>query len=87
MNTDRKENCWEYKKCGREPAGSNKESMGICKAALEENLNGIHGGINGGRSCWAIAGTLCGSEVQGSFAAKLEECNNCDFYQKVKGIT
>ncbi len=31
-----------------------------------------------------LAGTLCGGELQGSFAAKMGECKNCDFYKKVE---
>jgi signal transduction histidine kinase len=31
-----------------------------------------------------VAGTLCGSEVQGSFARKLTTCMECSFYKKVR---
>jgi hypothetical protein len=58
--------------------------MGTCEAATQTAAHGIHGGTNGGRSCWAISGTLCGGKVQGSFAAKLGACRDCDFYQMVQ---
>ena len=58
-------NCREVKKCGREPGGSKTAELGICPAAITINYNGIHEGKNGGRSCWVIAGTLCGGQVQG----------------------
>ena len=45
--------------------------------------NGVNDGKNGGRACWAIAGTLCGGQVQGSFASKLSNCMQCEFYQLV----
>lgn len=73
-------NCWEHKKCGREEGGSNCEEFGICPAYTETRTNGIHNGINGGRCCWVIAGTICGGVVQGTFAQKVLTCMRCDFY-------
>lgn len=78
-----KTNCWEFKKCGREVNGSNIHELGICPSALQDKGNGIHDGINGGRICWAVAGTLCQGRVQGSFAAKIKDCGQCDFYARV----
>lgn len=79
-----KTNCWEFKKCGREKGGVKTGELGICPASIEPRLNGLHGGRNGGRSCWVMGGTLCGGKVQGSFAAKLGNCLKCEFYQAVK---
>jgi len=56
--------CWEFMHCGRDKDGSVK-----CPAYP-----------NFGRSCWAVAGTLCSGKVQGSYAAKLEDCRKCAFY-------
>ena len=78
-----KQNCWEYKKCGREPNGLKAAELGVCPAAIETRTDGINSGKNGGRSCWALTGTLCGGVVQGSFAAKLGNCLKCEFYQTV----
>lgn len=80
----RKLNCWEFKKCGRE-AGGARNDIGVCAAAVEDRLHGAHGGTHAGRACWVVAGTLCGGQVQGSFAVKYHNCEKCDFYQKVKG--
>lgn len=80
----KKVNCWEHKKCGREPGGPHVHDLGICPATVEEKLNGIHGGRNAGRSCWVLAGTLCKGEVQGTFAQKYKNCEVCDFYKIVK---
>jgi hypothetical protein len=79
-----KKNCWEFKKCGREPGGAHEREFGVCPAATEKRLDGIHNGKNGGRSCWVVAGTMCRGEVQGNFAQKYKTCLICDFYNKVK---
>ena len=77
-------NCWEFKKCGREPGGEKEAELGVCLAVTDPRLNGLHGGKNAGRACWALAGTLCGGEVQGTYAAKEENCLKCDFYKEVR---
>lgn len=76
-------NCWEYKKCGRNPGGAKVAELGICPAAIETRTNNTNHGINGGRACWAISGTLCGGSIQGTFATKLRNCMQCEFYQLV----
>jgi hypothetical protein len=76
-------NCWEFKNCGRHPGGPRITEMGVCPAATEMRVNGMNGGSNGGRACWAIAGTLCGGRQRGTYAVKLETCMRCDFYQLV----
>jgi hypothetical protein len=78
-----KQNCWEFKKCGRELGGVKVAELGVCQAAIESQVNGVHDGINGGRACWVVAGTLCGGKVQGSFAVKMTNCKECDFYKLV----
>jgi len=80
----KKLNCWEFKKCGRHPGGIFVSDLGICPATQETRLNNVHGGINAGRICWIVTGTLCNGEIQGSFAKKYGNCNICDFYQTVK---
>ncbi len=76
-------NCWEFKKCGREPGGPKTSEFGTCPAASTTALNGSNSGRNGGRACWAIAGTFCGGVVQGTFASKMSNCLACPFYQNV----
>jgi hypothetical protein len=77
-------NCWESKKCGREPGGEKAIEFGVCPAATDTRLDGTHGGKNAGRACWIIAGTLCGGRIQGTFANKFKSCEVCDFYQFVR---
>jgi len=81
---DKKENCWEYMKCGRGPKGAKAKKLGACPAASEKRLDKVHGGINSGRACWVVAGTFCGGTAQGSYARKQLACKRCDFYKKVQ---
>ncbi|MBN9658990.1 MAG: hypothetical protein J0H49_12475 [Acidobacteria bacterium] len=78
------QNCWEAKKCGRQPGGSRCSDLGVCPAAVDSKAHGLNGGRNGGRVCWALTGTLCGGTVQGTFAQKLSNCMQCDFYHQVQ---
>lgn len=77
-----KVNCWEYMKCGREPGGKNVSNDGLCPATTAFSADGFNSGKNGGRLCWAIAGSLC-SVTQGKFARAIPSCLECDFYMKV----
>ncbi len=83
MEKKKKINCWEYKKCGREPEGESVSELGVCPVTVENKGEGIHQGENGGRCCWVIAGSLCKGELQGTFAKKSRNCHKCDFYKKV----
>jgi len=79
-----KQNCWEFKKCGREPGGPQASKLGVCPAARDRFYEGINGGKNAGRICWAVAGTLCDGKVQGTFAQKRDTCLDCDFFAKIR---
>lgn len=81
---EHKTNCWEFKKCGREPGGIKSKELGVCPASLATAVNGVNSGTNGGRICWALTGTLCGGKVQGTFAQKLANCCECEFYKMVR---
>lgn len=80
----KKINCWEYLKCGREPGGDKVDKYGVCPAATRETHDGFNEGMNGGRICWNIAGTLCHSNVDGLFAKNLASCMQCDFLKLVR---
>lgn len=81
-----KMNCWEVKKCGRNPGGAKVAELGECPAAAAAAAahNGKNGGKNAGRYCWKVAGTLCGGKVQGDHAAKSASCMACEFFKTVK---
>ena len=78
-----RKNCWELKKCGRELGGENADELGVCPAALPNKYDGVNKGKHAGRFCWAIAGTLCDGETQGTYAKKLEDCLRCAFLKQV----
>ncbi len=80
----KKLNCWEFKKCGRQPGGYKEKDLGICPASTEKALDGIHGGRNAGRACWVVAGTRCRGSIQGTYALKIKDCIECDFYKYVR---
>ncbi len=75
-------NCWEFWGCGREPGGDNVDEAGLCPATTEKRLDGIHGGKNAGRACWAISETLCPTRVGGPEAGRAN-CLLCPFYDRV----
>lgn len=76
-------NCWEYNKCGREQSGKKVDELGVCPAAVDDSFDDINSGKNGGRVCWAIAGTFCEGEIQGTFADKRDSCSSCKFFKMV----
>jgi hypothetical protein len=81
----RKMNCWEFMKCGREPKGRRARELGPCPAATNTAINGLNGGINGGRMCWAIVGTYSLDEdTRGYHKGNNYHCYDCDFHRKVK---
>ncbi len=67
---EQKMNCWEFMKCGLEAGGTNAKRLGVCPAYP-----------NYGRSCVKVAGTLCKGKVTGTFARKLLDCTECEFFQ------
>lgn len=79
-----KVNCWEHKNCGREEGGVKVAEFGVCPAFTETRINGVNGGINAGRACWAVTGSFCGGAIQGTFAEKFTNCIKCDFYGIVR---
>ena len=70
-------NCWEIKACGREAGGGKVAELGECVASKE----------GFGHSCWAIAGTLCGGAVQGTFDEKVKNCLTCEVYKSYSRLT
>lgn len=70
--------------CGRQSGGERVDELGVCPAAAQQQFDGINHGDAAGRLCWAVAGTLCGGQVRGTFAKKLLDCAQCEFYQAVE---
>ena len=80
----KRQNCWEFMNCGRCPEDPYGPDGQYCPTAVTREADGINGGRNGGRICWAIAGTFCSGTVQGDFAAKEHSCLACEFCQLVQ---
>jgi hypothetical protein len=72
-------NCWDYKGCGSNINSNRLQGVNVCPAFSDTSFNGINGGRNGGRSCWKIPCTLCGSMIQRSVVPKSLACKFCDF--------
>lgn len=79
-----KQNCWEIKKCGREKGGAKTKEFGICPVSERKSANGINGGKNGGRICWAISHTYCDDKIQGNLAEKQLVCVKCEVFKRVQ---
>ena len=69
--------------CGRGPGGDALKKK-ICPTALDAASDGINGGKNGGRICWAVAGTFCLDHHQPSVPRKRSLCRLCPFFRRVK---
>jgi hypothetical protein len=76
----RKQNCWEFKGCGRDKANGKE----VCPVLTSRRAHGVNGGRNGGRVCWAVTGTYCDDEVQGTYSQKVMTCTSCAFRVKVR---
>lgn len=76
-------NCWEFQKCGREANGKHAKQLGICPVYLCSELDGIHGGSNGGRSCWVAGYTKCGGIIKRMLVPHVLECISCNFRKTV----
>ncbi len=81
---DKKINCWEYFKCGREPGGDKANEMGICPATTCIEANGFLEGKNGGRACAYVTGTFCSGIIRGTYNEKKDNCAKCKFYHDIK---
>lgn len=80
----KKQNCWEYMKSGRQPGGHAAAVSGVCPVSVYGELNGVHGGENAGRACWAIDNSLCPELMRESPEKKFSGCWKCNFYHRVK---
>lgn len=80
----KKANCWEVMACGREPGGKHASAQGVCPAALDTSANGLNGGKNAGRICWAVGGTFCGEARRSAHAEGQLTCLLCRFFKQVQ---
>ncbi len=78
-----KKNCWEILKCGYSPEGRDPSGDNLCPVIIANAVDGVNGGRNAGRICWAISGTRCYGEVQKSFEEKEFLCLDCKVFKRV----
>ena len=64
-------NCWEIKKCERQKGGKKVNGLSECIASKARM----------GHSCWAVVGSLCGSEIRCPLAQKIRYCTSCEVYE------
>lgn len=74
-------NCWEFNGCGCQPGGFNELEKGVCPAAVNSELHGVHGGRKVGRACWVVSNTV-GDKCE--FMKKYRSCRQCGFYHFVR---
>ena len=77
-------NCWEFKKCGREPGGKNSQRLGTCRASIENKFNGVNHGVNAGRYCWKVKISEENNNESDKTLSAIMNCIECDFFIKVK---
>ncbi len=69
----------------RQGTGTNREEgCSQCPVPHMAGYDSMNGGINGGRICWLITGTLCNEDVQLTYSHKLNTCRQCAFYLAVE---
>ena len=76
-------NCWEFKKCGMEPGGTRSFEKCVCLATIDSTFDGLNGGKNGGRICWAVVGTFSKISQKPCYVEK-NHCVHCDFFELVE---
>lgn len=73
----KKQNCWEFFKCGHELTLSRETAT--CPVATSFEHSGVNGGLAAGRICWVVKVTNCSVHRGEQF----KTCMNCPFFAKV----
>lgn len=55
-----KQNCWDFKQCGRQPGGTKVIELGVCPASVETKVNGVHARTR--RKCLLVPQCFNGAE-------------------------
>jgi signal transduction histidine kinase len=79
MSSTQRANCWEVMVCGHGPG-----LPAPCPAVLDVTSAGVNSGVNAGRICWTVPGTLGSGDPQGDFVDKQDTCLACRFFSQVR---
>jgi len=80
---NKKDNCWDYMKCGKGPDENGKNKFIMCPVVFHEAANGLNGGVNGGRLCWLVASKKKYGEMKHLNQKRTDPCFFCEFHYKV----
>jgi len=75
--------CWDIAGCGRGPGGAKVGALGPCPAAKAQAADGVNGGRNAGRACWAAVGTFGGGKVCEPYRDH-KSCLSCPVLKQVR---
>jgi hypothetical protein len=78
-----KSNCWDITQCGREEGGKLSAQLGVCAASVNHFYNGTNGGVNAGRCCWRVCGTMFGGDGRCQMLKHIDSCQDCLVYKTV----
>ncbi len=76
-----KQNCLEFKKCGREPSGAKVKKFGICPASTDKRLDGVTVGRIPGVPVGSSPG-LIAKEIKANLLRNLGTVKNATFITK-----
>ena len=65
-------NCWETLSCGAETTSLGDSQW--CPVPFDRSMDGVNGGTNGGRACWAVVGARCRAGEPARRAVESEAC-------------
>ena len=78
-----KKNCWDLMGCGREVDGENANELGICPAAMDQELTAANSGSCGGRACWKVR-VKVGNKTIPQWSHPEKDCLTCSVFQMVR---
>ena len=79
-----KKNCWEIKKCNFGSQKSKTNTATACLVKSSAEFNNTNGGVNGGRICWAVAGTFSSRPPCGEFVHEQVTCMECEVFKQIE---
>jgi hypothetical protein len=78
-----KKNCWDIMECGREEHGNKVDELGVCPAAIDQELTAANSGNCGGRACWKVR-VKVGKSMLPQWSHPEKNCLTCSVFQTVR---